>query len=130
MLNIVLFCFGVIGITHIVVDSKIMAPIRTWFSEPYWPWERLQKFWSYMPFKKFQSWLGWLLMEYPIKFLHSMMTCYQCAGLWCGLLMSLIFEDVNLWQIFAAGGAGSFLSSLASTFLNYLEAATIINLED
>jgi hypothetical protein len=104
MFDLLLFIVGVIGITHIVVDSKITAPIRDWLSNP----NRFIIF----------------------KFLHSMMTCYQCAGFWCGLLCGLTLREANYWHVLIAGGAGSFLSSLAAAVLNYLEANAIVQLDE
>lgn len=101
MINLFLFIFGTIGITHIIVDSDM--PIILWF-------------------KKLVS---------KSSFLTKLLGCYQCTGTWVGFFSSyMLFPDIDLWQIFIAGCAGSFLANTAAIFLNYVEARTIISLSD
>lgn len=100
LISVFLFMFGVIGMTHIIVDSKIFAPIRDW----------LQK-------------------RLPEK-VSSVITCYQCTGFWCGLLTGWIVVSHDPLIDFVCGCAGSFLSSWAAFYLNYLEAQTMIKLSD
>lgn len=120
-MEIVLFVAGSIGLAHIMVDGKILLPLRNWLANPVLPW-----------------WLGWL--SYAPEFLKSffkwfvgkaseMITCHQCAGLWAGLLVGLLaFRDLSFWQWLACGFAGSFLSMFIAIYYNYLEAQTIIKL--
>jgi len=35
-MNVILFIFGVIGLTHIIVDSEISKPVYEWI-KPRWP---------------------------------------------------------------------------------------------
>lgn len=99
-MSIFLFLFGVIGLTHIVVDSKLFEPVREW-----------------------------LKARLPDK-LSSVLTCYQCTGFWSGMLTGLIVVSHNVFVVFVCGCAGSFLSSWAAFYLNYLEAQTMIKLNE
>lgn len=101
-MEIVLFVLGVIGITHILADGKIFQPVRDWLHNT--------------SFTK------------PVA---HMLSCYQCCGTWVGFLCGwLVFSNITWGQVFVAGGAGSFLASFAATFLNYLEASTVIHIEE
>jgi hypothetical protein len=42
--------------------------------------------------------------------------------------MGLIWISYNPFKVFACGMAGGFLSNFAATVMNWLEAATIVNL--
>lgn len=97
--TIVLFLPAVIGGTHIVVDSSIFTPVRDWLKE------RL----PYSVYRVFE--------------------CYQCSGYWVGVLCSFILLSYNPMVAFFPGGfAGSFLAVFGGTYLNYLEANTIVEL--
>ncbi len=76
------------------------------------------------------AWFRSLLSKLPGKW-STIATCYVCQGFWCGLLCGyLAFPDVTLSQVFLSGCAGSFLAQLSAIYLNYLEAATLINLPE
>ena len=64
MVNIILFCLGVIGITHIIVDSKLFEGIRNWFEKDF----------AEIASKNAYDWI------------NSVIRCYQCCGFWVGLL--------------------------------------------
>ena len=96
-----LFCFGVIGMTHIIVDSTIMEPLRNWVDR--------------------------IFPEKISKFIH----CYQCSGFWCGIFCGwFVMPEITWFQLFVAGYAGSFLSNLAALYMNYLEAQAIVTLNN
>lgn len=100
-MEIVLFCLGCIGMSHIIIEGKIFEPTRNWL----------------------KRWLPGVL--------YSLLECYQCTGFWAGILCSfLAFSDITWGQVFVGGCAGSFLSAVGALVLNYLEAKTIVNLED
>lgn len=106
------FVVSAIGMTHIVVDGSILE----WFRQ-------LVK------------------RVFPEK-LASVVDCYMCCGFWCGLFCawatqpSIVDQEgniliiANILMIFAGGLAASFLANFAATLLNWLEAGTIVNLED
>jgi hypothetical protein len=101
-MEIILFVFGVIGMTHIIVDSDF--PPIVWFRD------------------KVKAW-------FPAKW-SKMVSCYVCTGFWCGLLCGwFAFEGITGFQIFLAGCAGSILANFAAIYLNYLEAKTIVSLD-
>ena len=94
-----LFVFAVIGMTHIIVDSNLFAPVR-----------------------------DWLKTRLPEK-VYWVMECYQCCGTWCGFLLALALLSYNPLIIIAGGFAGSFLASWAAFHLNYIEARTMQAME-
>lgn len=95
----ILFFFGVIGMTHILVDSTIMEPLRNWFDKN--------------------------LPEKVSKLIH----CYQCSGFWCGIICGwMAVPDITYFQLFVAGCAGSFLSNFAALWMNVLEAQAVVTL--
>jgi hypothetical protein len=100
MTELFLFTFGVIGMTHIIVDSSIFAPVRDW------------------------------MKNHIFERIYRLFECYQCTGAWCGSLLGAFLISHDPWAIFAAGCAGSFLATFAATFLNYLEARSIIDIGD
>lgn len=114
MLYMLLFAFGVIGITHIIVDGGVLRGFRN-FVDKYCP-----------------SWFGRLL------------ACYQCSGFWVGVFIGApLFHSMVKYAVkdgpwycswilaaFLCGGAGSFLATLGAAVLNYLEAKAVIELPD
>jgi hypothetical protein len=100
-MEILLFMLGVVGMTHIIVDASIFQWLR-----------------DYMDTK---------LPEKVSKLIH----CYQCTGFWCGLFCGLAaFAGITWQQIFLAGCAGSVLANFMAIYMNYLEARTIITLDE
>lgn len=100
-MEIFLFSLGVIGMTHILVDSTIFQWLRDLAD-------------AKLPAK-------------VAKILH----CYQCSGFWVGLFCGwAAFATITYPQIFLAGCAGSILANFMAIYMNYLEARTIITLDD
>jgi hypothetical protein len=100
-MEIFLFVFGVIGMTHIIVDSTIFQWLRDFMDKR--------------------------LPEKVSKLIH----CYQCSGFWSGLFCGwCAFSQITLQQLFLAGCAGSVLANFMAIYMNYLEAKTIISLDD
>ena len=95
-----LFAVATIGLTHIIVDSSIFEPVRSWLKE-----------------------------KLPPK-VYSVFECYQCAGTWCGFLMGCFLISHNIFVVLACGFAGSFLSVLGANYLNYLDAKSYISISD
>lgn len=103
--TLILFALSTIGMAHIIVDGSIMQ----WFRD----------------FVK----SGTEKMKIPS--FGGVVDCYLCCGVWCGFLMGAIWIAspwYNVFQIFACGCAGGFLANFAAVFLNWVEAATIVNL--
>ena len=104
--DFILFAAAAIGFTHIMVDSVIMQPLRDWImsraqnttGKTQWFWGKITK----------------------------ILSCYQCAGFWCGLLVGAILVSTNLLVIFMCGCATSFLALTAAHFIQYLEANSVI----
>jgi hypothetical protein len=51
-------------------------------------------------------------------------------GFWTGVVCGLILISFNPLIILCCGFAGSFLSPLSATIVNYLEAQTLFNIKD
>jgi len=109
-----LFVTATIGFTHIMVDSSIMQPLRDIIKSL-----SISEQW----YGKRGVFLKWLL-----KKINSMISCYQCAGFWCGLLTGAVFISLNPIIILFCGFASSYLALQAAHLLNYLEANSIISI--
>jgi hypothetical protein len=97
---LILFLLGTVGATMIIVDSTIMQPVRDWARK-----------------------------KLPSK-VYRLIECYQCSGFWVGVIFGSILISYNLLVLLICGGAGSYLSTFAATYLNYLEARSIVDLEE
>jgi len=100
MVMFLLFVFAVIGLTNLMIDSSLLAPLR----------EFLKK-------------------HLPVS-VYKVFECYQCMGTWCGFICGVILISHNPLVVLTCGFAGSFLSVLAASYLNYIEARTIVDLGD
>ena len=98
MTNLVIFVLASIGFCNIMIESFIMESLRNWIQGRVYP------------------------------SVYKIFTCYQCMGFWTGLICGLILISLNPLIALCCGFAGSFLSTLAATFLNYLESISIGNL--
>lgn len=99
--SLILFIFSVIGMTNIIVDpATIMKPVREFIQKNCHPW------------------------------LDKLVSCYQCSGTWVGFFCGYILISQNLSIVFLCGMAGGFLATLSATYLNYLEARSIVGIED
>jgi len=98
MINFILFLFGSVGMTHIIIDGSI-------FDIP----------------RKF-------LKKYLPEYLHNLFECYMCCGFWCGVIMGcLVVSNNNPFIVFACGCTSSLLSHFHATVLNTLESISIKN---
>jgi|SRR5262252_2711116 len=97
IVNVVLFVFGTVGLTHIIVDSAIMQKPR--------------------------DWLRAILPEWAYKVFE----CYQCTGTWVGFFCGWLCFGLGFKEIFLGGMAGSFLAYLSAAVLTYLEANSLVD---
>jgi len=129
MLELILIFLAMIGLTHLVVDSKIF---NRYVKNPLWNF-LYKKFKPYEGAKeefvldndgekvlKKTSWFRRRLVE-----VDEMMACYQCAGLWSGVFVPLIwwlstFHYMGFLIILLYGFAGSYLGMLGATVLLFL----------
>lgn len=107
--NVILFIFASIGMSHIIVDGKILQKVK----------DSLQK----------------VLPES----LFEIFKCYQCSGFWSGAFIGYFsivksvsdFEPLSLFATialtFVCGCAGSFLSPWAAIYLNVLETRMVVD---
>ena len=101
IMRLVLFALAVVGMTNIIVDpATIMKPIR----------EMIEK-----------SGPAWL---------DKLVSCYQCTGTWVGFICGYALISDNLTTVFMCGMAGSFIATISATYMNYLEARSILGVED
>lgn len=98
---LVVFCLSVVGLTNMIVDpATILLPFRT------------------------------LVERSGIKWLDKLVSCYQCSGTWVGFLCGWLVFGPDPKTIFCCGMAGSFLATFSATYTNYLEAKSILGVED
>ena len=99
--SVIIFALSVIGLTNIVVDpAAIFAPARSFI-------EGLG--------------IGWL---------SKLFSCYQCAGTWAGFICGAFVFGLDPAVIFCCGMSGSFLATFSATYMNYLEARSIVGVEE
>ena len=99
--NLILFSLSVVGLTNIIVDpATIMQPVRG------------------------------LIERSGIKWLNKMVSCYQCTGVWAGFLCGYLIVSNEIPAILMCGMAGSYLSTASATYMNYLEAKSIIDVQN
>ena len=105
--SVVLFVFGSIGLTHLLVDSAIFAPMRDFLQVRLWPK------------------------------VYKIFECYQCCGVWVGFLTGLLVYGIPLILVeryyaavvatIVSGWAASFLAYGGAAMLSYLEANSVIS---
>lgn len=92
--NLILFVFATIGLTNILVDSRLFDPVRCWLQ-------------TILPTK-----------------VYEVLECHQCTGFWCGMLCGLVLLSLNPIAIFMCGCAGSFLSAFAYIIMEFILSKT------
>lgn len=100
--DLLLFVVSTVGMCHIVVDGSIL--------------------------QGFRSLVKSVAEKLRVPKVGGVVDCYLCAGTWCGFLMGWVWLTSDPLQIFGCGCAGGFLSNFAAVVLNYLEAATVVNM--
>ncbi len=103
------FALVAIGMTHIIVDSSIFAPVRDWIR-------------AKMP-----------------GFVSKIIECYQCCGTWVGFFAAFWLLGCPVGEgaerhvvvhpavVFLGGCAGSFLAYSAAVLLTYYEAQSVVS---
>jgi hypothetical protein len=119
LVMLVLFIFGSVGCTHIIVDGSIFKWLR---EGPEWIKINLK---TNFKISSEKNLLFWVLDK-----LTELLKCYVCSGFWCGFIVSsLTLPNITWSQAFLlGGGASSILSNTVAIYLNYLEAQTFISL--
>ena len=90
MISFFLFVLSTIGLTGLVVDSKIFSPVRTF-----------------------------LKSKLPAS-IYQVFECYQCSGTWFGFFCGYWFLSSNVVTILLCGAAGSFLAGFYFIISEYL----------
>lgn len=99
--SVIVFSLATVGLTNIVVDpAAIFAPVRDLIEA------------------RGPRWAG------------KLVSCYQCSGTWAGVLCGLLIFGRDPGTLFCCGMAGSFLATFSATYTNYLEAKSILGVED
>jgi hypothetical protein len=99
--SLVLFAAATVGLTNIIVDPAAIAkPFRDFVDARCHPW------------------------------LSKLFSCYQCSGTWVGFLCGYLLIGQEPWRVFLCGMAGSYLATMSATYMNYLEARSIVGVED
>lgn len=63
------------------------------------------------------------------KFLSALFSCPMCMGFWCGLFVSIIVYGLS-WTILPLAFAGSFASRLNAFVETWLEANSLVNIDE
>lgn len=99
--NLILFAMATVGLTNIIVDPATIAkPFRDFVDTRCHPW------------------------------IAKLFSCYQCTGTWAGFLCGYLLVGRDPWVVFLCGMAGSYLCTMSATYMNYLEARSIVGVED
>lgn len=99
--SVLLFSLAVVGLTNIVVDpAAIFAPVRE------------------------------VIDRMDVKWLSKLVSCYQCTGTWAGFLCGALIFGTEPAIVFCCGMAGSFIATLSATYVNYLEARSILGVNE
>jgi hypothetical protein len=118
MVNFLLFILASVGFSHILVESTICDPIRTWFNNR-----------SPQPDQKI-TYFSWICGK-----ISYILSCYQCSGVWAGWIMGLFLLTtwnidvsilynilLNICIIIPAGFAASIVSNFSAVLLTYMES--------
>jgi len=106
MVDFLVFLFGCIGITSIIVDGEIFKPIKDYIEN-----------------------------KVP-KFINTLLNCYQCSGFWVGIIFGVFlqYKYLNSFSDFAylflLGGLSSAASYFYALYLTYLEANSMVQFND
>lgn len=99
--RIAIFALATVGLTNIIVDPATIAkPVRDLIDKYCHPW------------------------------LSKLFSCYQCTGTWVGFLCGYLIVGKDPQTVFLCGMAGSYLATMSATYMNYLEAKSIVGVED
>jgi hypothetical protein len=99
--DLVLFAASTVGLTNIIVDPATIAkPFRDFVDARCHPW------------------------------FSKLFSCYQCTGTWAGFLCGYLIVGGSPLVVFLCGMAGSYLATMSATYMNYLEARSIVGLDE
>ena len=127
MLDFLLFVVASVGMTAILVDGKIFAPLREYLADHSRFLREKRERLNLRP--------TWTFSE----FLESIFSCYQCCGFWCGLFCGLLLitpvsdeparrfvlvHTVVLW--FCCGAAGSLFAHIYYWCIELISALALL----
>jgi len=99
--RLVLFALATVGLTNMIVDpATIFKPVRD------------------------------LIDKSGIAWFSKLVSCYQCSGTWVGFLCGYLVVSREPAEVFLCGLAGSYLATISATYMNYLEAKSILGVEE
>src|SRR5438128_2422514 len=97
-MHILFFLVACIGLTHIIIDSSIFAKARGWIIDKKIPW------------------------------LTELLSCYMCCGLHVSILLSFVYNPLDIpWYLsmWMCGFAGSYAAMFGAAVLNWLDSPMI-----
>ena len=129
MFELLLFAIASVGLTAILVDGKILAPLRGHLFERTRLIREKRERLNLKPRFTFS------------EFLEGILTCYQCCGFWsgliCGLFLVTSFSEIGvperrlaivhtllLW--FCSGAAGSLLAHVYYWCIELISALALL----
>jgi hypothetical protein len=94
------FLLASVGLTQIIIDSKIMEGVRNYMKKV------LSEYW------------------------YTLFECYMCCGFWSGVFCGLVMFFDCTWSgagvILLAGFAGSLASTFYSALMNIMDGLTVL----
>lgn len=121
MWEFLLFIFASIGFTNIMIDGSIFKSLREWIDKKTKP-PIVEKVVVKSTDEFTPPWF-WVKV-------NQLFGCPQCMGFWCGVICGIMLLSFNPLIWIPCGFAGSFLSVLASYLFIYLEANSLVDLEN
>jgi len=101
MVNLLLFLIGSVGITFIIVEGGVFLPFRDWVAG-----------------------------RQRLEWLSSLINCHQCCGFWIGFISGAFLISCHPAFLILCGGATSFLSVWAASYIGYLEMLITVDLDE
>lgn len=135
MFPFLLFCLATVGLTAILVDGVIFAPLRNWISREAQARRELRENLRSKAGKGKGS-----SKSSIFEFVESILSCYQCCGFWsgmaCGIYLITAFSEIGTpnrsWAVLntltmwlCAGLAGSLLAHVYLVTIELIFSATM-----
>lgn len=112
MVELLMFIFSAVGLSHILVDGSIFNGFKAWLAAD----------------KSENLLMNWFTNLGMIRWgrakLLALMNCYQCSGFWAGVAVGLILWCLDLDPLHATSCIVLFCYGCAASFLSTFAAVT------
>jgi hypothetical protein len=94
MIEFILFCIATVGMTSIITQGSIFAPLRQYVGHWAEKVRERREQWAQKTGKTpGRSWMEWF---------NELINCAQCTGFWCGLFCGFLIIPIEAWETFEA----------------------------